>query len=134
MNEENGLSGGRKYAELAGEKNEHHLFAIESDSGGFGVETLGLSGKPDQVQKARAWMPLLRPYGIYDMPAGGGGADIGPLRRFGALLCGVNPATQRYFDYHHAPNDVFEAVHKRELEMGAIGMTAIVCLVDKYGL
>jgi len=134
MNEENGLAGGNKYAEMAAANKENHLFAIESDAGGFGVETLGISGKPEQMAKARSWLPLFRPYGIYDMPSGGGGADIGPLRRSGTFLCGVNPGSQRYFDFHHAPNDVFEAVHKRELEMGAIGMAAIVYLVDKYGL
>jgi hypothetical protein len=134
MNEENGLAGGEKYAELAEKNKENHLFAIESDAGGFGVETLGISGKPEQMEKVRTWLPLFRPYGIYDFPSGGGGADIGPLRKFGTFLCGVNPGTQRYFDFHHAPNDVFEAVHKRELEMGAIGMTAIVYMVNKYGL
>ena len=134
MNEENGLAGGDKYAELAAANKENHLFAIESDAGGFGVETLGLTGKPEQVEKVRSWLPLFRPYGIYDLPGGGGGADIGPLRKFGTFLCSVNPGTQRYFDYHHAPNDVFEAVHKRELEFGAIGMAAIIYMVDKYGL
>lgn len=134
MNEENGLAGGDKYAELAAANKENHLFAIESDAGGFGVETLGLSGKPEQVEKVRSWLPLFRPYGIYDMPGGGGGADIGQLKKLGAFMCGVNPGSQRYFDFHHAPNDKFEAVHKRELEMGAIGMTAIVYLLDKYGL
>lgn len=134
MNEENGLVGGNKYAELAGINKENHLFAIESDAGGFGVETLGLSGKPEQVDKVRSWLPLFRPYGIYDMSDGGGGADIGPLRKYGTFMCGVNPGTQRYFDHHHAPNDTFESVHKRELEMGAIGMTAIIYMVDKYGL
>jgi hypothetical protein len=68
------------------------------------------------------------------MPDGGGGADIGPLRRFGTVLCGVNPNSLRYFDFHHAPNDVFEAVHKRELEMGTLAMAAMVYMVDKYGL
>lgn len=134
MNEENGLAGALKYAELAEKNKENHLFAIESDAGGFGAESLSISGTPGQMTKVRSWLPLLRPYGIYDMPDGGGGADIGPLKKFGTFLCGVNPSTQRYFDYHHATNDVFEAVHKRELEMGAIGMTAIVYLVDKYGL
>ena len=134
MNEENGLAGGNKYAEMAEKNKENHLFAIESDTGGFGVETLGLSGKPEQMEKVRTWLPLFRPYGIYDFPGGGGGADIGQLRKLGTFLCGINPGTQRYFDYHHAPNDVFEAVHKRELEMGAIGMTAIVYLVAQYGL
>jgi hypothetical protein len=67
------------------------------------------------------------------MPDGGGGADIGGLKKLGAVMCSVNPDSQRYFDHHHAPNDVFEAVNKRELEMGAFSMAAIIFLVDKYG-
>ena len=35
MNEENGLRGGRKYAEEAKRKREKHVFALESDAGGF---------------------------------------------------------------------------------------------------
>ena len=35
MNEENGLRGGREYATQAALKNENHVFALESDSGGF---------------------------------------------------------------------------------------------------
>ncbi len=134
MNEENGLRGGNAYAEFAEKNKENHIFAIESDAGGFGVETIGISGTPEKLAKIREWLPLFKPYGIYEMPDGGGGADIGPLRKLGTVLSGVNPGSQRYFDYHHAPNDVFEAVNKRELEMGAIGMAAIVYLVAKYGL
>jgi hypothetical protein len=134
MNEENGLAGGTKYAELAGINKENVLFAIESDEGGFGIQTLGLSGKPEQVAKVRNWLPLFKPYGVNDMPNGGGGADIGPLRKYGTFMSSVNPNSQRYFDHHHAPNDTFENVHKRELELGAVGMTAIIYLVDKYGL
>lgn len=134
MNEENGLAGGNKYAELAGINKENHIFAIESDAGGFGADALAIKGNPEQEAKVRSWLPLFRPYAVYEMPGGGGGADIGPLGKYGTFLCGVNPGTQRYFDFHHAPNDVFEAVHKRELELGAVAMTAMVYLVDKYGL
>ncbi len=134
MNEENGLRGGNAYADSAIAKNENHIFAIESDAGGFGVQTLGISGTPEQEQYLRQWTPLFRPYGVYEMPGGGGGADIGPLRKLGTVLSGVNPGTQRYFDLHHAPNDVFEAVNKRELELGALAMTAITYLVSEYGL
>lgn len=134
MNEENGTRGAAKYAELAVANKENHIFAIESDAGGFGVVSLGIDGKPEQESKIRSWLPLFKPYGILDMPDGGGGADIGPLKKFGAVMCSVNPGSQRYFDHHHAPNDVFEAVNKRELELGAIGMAAIIYLVDKYGL
>jgi hypothetical protein len=30
---------------------------------------------------------------------------------------GLQPDSQRYFDYHHAANDTFDAVNKRELEL-----------------
>ena len=33
-----------------------------------------------------------------------------------------------------AATDVFDAVNKRELELGAASMTALVFLLDKYGL
>ena len=35
MNEENGLRGGQKYAEMAKQNKENHIAAIESDRGGF---------------------------------------------------------------------------------------------------
>jgi carboxypeptidase Q len=134
MNEENGLRGGHAYADFAASHNEHHIFAIESDEGGFGVKSLGIGGTPAQQEKLRSWLPLFTPYGIYGMPADGGGADIGPLRVLGTVMSSINPESQRYFDLHHAPNDVFEAVNKRELELGAVAMTAIVYLVSEYGL
>jgi carboxypeptidase Q len=134
INEENGLAGGNKYAELAEKSANNHLFAIESDAGGSGVVSLGLTGKPDQVAKVQAWLPLLKPYGVLDLPTGGGGADINPLRRLGTFTASLNPGGQRYFDHHHAATDVFETVNKRELELGAMGMTAICWLISEHGL
>ena len=42
------------------------------------------------------------------------------------LLFGLRPDSQRYFDYHHTTIDTFEAVNKRELELGAAAMTAAI--------
>ena len=78
--------------------------------------------------------PLLAPYGGGELVRGGGGADIGPLQPFGAALAGLNPDSQRYFDIHHSRNDTFENVNKRELELGAVNMAALIYLVDQYGL
>ena len=90
---------------------------------------------PAQLEKIRGFAPLFQPYGVYELNQGGGGADIGPLgRTFGTPLAGLQPDSQRYFDVHHARSDVFEAVNKRELELGAINMAALIYLVDKYGL
>jgi carboxypeptidase Q len=134
-NEENGLRGGNKYAQEAKEKNEKHYFALESDAGGFTPRGFGFTMPADKLEKVRQWLPLFVPYGVYEFNAGGGGADIGPLNRtFGTPVAGLVPDSQRYFDIHHARSDVFEAVNKRELELGAVNMAALIYLIDKYGL
>ena len=134
-NEENGLRGAEKYAAIAKEKNEKHIFALESDAGGFSPRGFGFTMSATQLQKIQAWLPLLKPYGTEDLSAGGGGADIGPLNKiFGTPIAGLSPDSQRYFDVHHAKTDVFENVHKRELLLGAVNMTALIFLIDKYGL
>lgn len=141
-NEENGLRGGNKYAEEAKTKNstgsggEKHIFALESDAGGFTPRAFGFTMSDEQFQKVIQWKPLIAPYGCSEFNRGGGGADIGPLRRaFGTTaLAGLSPDSQRYFDIHHARNDVFESVNKRELELGAVNMAALIYLIDKYGL
>jgi hypothetical protein len=134
-NEENGLRGGTKYAEEAAAKGEKHVFALESDAGGFTPRGFGFTASDAQFDKISAWQKLLLPYGGGELTKGGGGADIGPLNRTqGTALAGLQPDSQRYFDYHHARNDVLEAVNKRELELGAVNMAALIYLVDKYGL
>ncbi|MFM7510869.1 MAG: M20/M25/M40 family metallo-hydrolase [Bacteroidota bacterium] len=134
-NEENGLRGGTKYAEEAKEKNEKHIFALESDAGGFTPRGFGFSVSDEQFQKITQWQSLISPYGCSEFSRGGGGADIGPLNRlFKTPLAGLQPDSQRYFDYHHARNDVFEAVNRRELELGAINMAALIYLIDRYAL
>ncbi|WP_035695451.1 M20/M25/M40 family metallo-hydrolase [Christiangramia portivictoriae] len=134
MNEENGLRGGNKYAEVAKEKNEDHVFALESDSGGFTPRGFTFNATDSQFNKVLTWKPLFKPYLIHYFEKGSGGADIGPLEGGDTVLAGLRPDSQRYFDYHHAANDTFDAVNKRELELGAATMASLVYLVDKYGL
>lgn len=137
MNEENGLRGGRKYAEEAQRKGEFHLAAIESDAGGFTPRTFSFDGE-DSVfeaffEKVKPLEPFFKPYGL-QFVKGGSGADIGPLKSMKGLLSGYAPDSQRYFDYHHSADDTFDKVNKRELELGAASMAALVYLLDKYGL
>lgn len=133
MNEENGLRGGRKYAEVAKAKNEKHVFALESDAGGFTPRGFSFDCSDVMFSKIEAWRPLFKPYLIHYFEKGGSGADIGPLKSDDIVLAGLRPDSQRYFDHHHAANDTFEHVNKRELELGAATMTALVFLMDKYG-
>ncbi|MFD2514351.1 M20/M25/M40 family metallo-hydrolase, partial [Pontibacter locisalis] len=125
MNEENGLRGGRKYAELAKKNNENHIAAIESDAGGFTPRGFGIDGTDAQYAKVLTWKPLLAPYGLHDLTRGGGGADIGPLKGQGSVaLIGFRPDSQRYFDYHHTEIDTFEQVNRREMQLGAASMAS----------
>jgi hypothetical protein len=133
MNEENGLRGGRKYAEEAKAKNEKHIFALESDAGGFTPRGFSFDCSDIMFSKVEAWRPLFKPYLIHYFEKGGSGADIGPLKNDDIVLAGLRPDSQRYFDHHHAANDTFEHVNKRELELGAATMTSLVFLIDKYG-
>ena len=78
---------------------------------------------------------MLAPYGATELGPGGGGADINPLNRTqGTPVAGLQPDSHRYFAVHHARIDVLEAVNKRELELGAVNMAALIYLIDKYGL
>jgi hypothetical protein len=134
MNEENGLRGGQEYARVAKERGEKHIAAIESDSGGFLPIGFSSTGTTEQRAKITSWAELLRPYQLWSLQKPGGGADIGPLRDQGTLLIGLLPDSQKYFIYHHTEADVFEAVDKRELELGAAGMAALVYLLDQEGV
>lgn len=134
-NEENGLRGGTKYADAAKEKNESHVFALESDGGGFTPRGFSFSLIGERLQKIQPWIKLLQPYGVYMLVEGGGGADVSPLNKnFQTPVAELLPDNQRYFDLHHSRGDVFEAVNKRELLLGAVNMAALIYLVDKYGL
>lgn len=137
MNEENGLAGALEYARVSHQNGEYHLAAIESDRGGFTPRGFTMEAEDSLfvplTRPLIAWQPLLAPYGL-TLEKGGSGADISPLKRQGGLLLGLNPDSQRYFDYHHTPIDVWDAVNKRELQMGVAAMAAMVYLLDKYGL
>ncbi|MEN9371780.1 MAG: hypothetical protein RL152_1471 [Bacteroidota bacterium] len=134
MNEENGLRGGTKYAEIAKDEKKKFIMAMESDAGGFTPRGFGFTANSMQKEKIMSWKPLFHNYGALEFNEGGGGADIGPLRGLGTALIGLNPDSQRYMDLHHAKTDVFEAVSERELNLGTVVMTAMVYLVAQYGL
>ncbi len=134
MNEENGLRGGTKYAELSEANGEKHIAAIESDRGGFTPRGFTMSATDAVKTKIRSWKPMLEPYGLSDFSQEGGGADIGPLGPQGVALIGFLPDSQRYFNFHHTREDTFDKVDKRELELGAASMAALTYLIDQYGL
>lgn len=133
-NEENGLRGAYAYLNEAKAKKENHLFALESDAGGFTPRSFGFDATPERLKKIMLWQPLFVPYGVTEFLSHGGGVDIDPLKTIGTTVAGFNPDSQRYFDIHHNARDVFENVSERELKLGAANIAALIYLVSEYGL
>lgn len=134
-NEENGTRGAKKYAEEAKTANEKHIFALETDAGGFTPRGFGFSCNDTVWNKLNSFKDLLAPYYGNLFTKGGGGADVGYLEEaFKTPVAELMPDSQRYFDIHHAASDVLENVNSRELRLGAVNIAALIYLIDKYGL
>jgi len=134
MNEENGTRGGKKYAELAKKFKENHVLALESDAGGFSPRGFSIDSNDENYKKIITWKPYFKPYQIHYFEKGGSGSDIEFLKTKNNTLIGLRPDSQRYFDYHHTSIDTFDAINKRELELGAATMAALIYLADYFEL
>ncbi|MCK5820573.1 MAG: M20/M25/M40 family metallo-hydrolase [Bacteroidales bacterium] len=135
MDEEVAQRGGKAYADAAIEKGEKHIAAMESDRGVLTPRSVTIGTDPVRFEKALQWENLFKPYDL-KIVKGGGGVDISPLRKVNPDLVylGMLPDAQRYFRFHHSAFDTFEQVDRREMQMGAAAMAALVYLYDKYGL
>ena len=134
MNEENGNRGGESYATLVKERtHEKHIAALESDRGGFAPRGFSCDGTDEQVAFLESMEHYFTAYDLHVFEKGYGGVDIGPLKKVvdGIPLFGFVPDSQRYFDFHHAPSDVFENVNKRELELGCAAIASFLYLLDQ---
>ena len=135
MNEENGGRGGAKYAELSKSRGEKHIAAIESDAGAFTPYGFGLDMDEEKKDLIKKWKSLFLPYNIWNFDRTFGGADIDHLKELQQVPCiGLMVDSQRYFDVHHAASDTFDKINRRELELGAAAMGALVYLLSEYGL
>lgn len=130
-NEENGVKGGIHYGKTAKETGEKHLFALESDAGGFSPRGVALDMDDNKRNEIKSWSPLFLPYGAYDFEGRYSGTDIYPLKDMGVPTAELVPDSQRYFDIHHTEEDTFEKVNRRELLLGATVMTQMIYMIDK---
>jgi len=138
MNEENGAKGAQEYAKLTSTNGESCIAAIESDRGGFSprgftIETNNETLTEERFAKLKSYRTLLEPFGIHQFEKGFSGVDVKYLKPHGTTCLGLVPDPQRYFNYHHTPNDTFDKVNERELKMGAAAMTALAYLISEEG-
>ncbi len=134
IDEEMNQRGGRKYAELAKQKNEKHIFALESDGGcdrpvGFSFET-----DPSTFMKMELYSKYFSSYGVTRFENGGSGVDIGFLKDQNVVLAELEADPTHYFDFHHSGYDTFEKINIEFLQQGSAAMASLIYLVDKYGV
>ena len=134
INEENGSRGATEYANYAASSKQTHLAVIESDRGAF--TPIGFYAETDSteiINKLQNWLPILSKANIEWVRKGGSGVDIRKIKNAGVLI-GYVPDDQRYMDMHHSANDVFEAVHPREFELGSAAIAILAYLLSEEGL
>lgn len=124
MSEENGSAGGIEYARLHADDAAKFVVAIESDGGAGRPSGFGLSCAEVDLPRVQALGALLRGLGCGTVRSGGGGADVGPLRKFAVPTMGLNQDGHWYFDYHHTPADTPDKVdpHEFALNVGAMAV------------
>ena len=133
--EENSQAGAAAYASAAKHAHERHILAVETDNGGFAPTGFNLGSTQGPVhERAKRWLPLFEPWGVWSFVKGTGGADVGPLMLQGTTVAGLTPDAQRYFDYHHTSIDSIDQVNPRELHLGAAALASLIWLVDTQGL
>ena len=130
MNEENGLAGGKAYAEDHANDVANHFAAMETDGGaghplGINYSTKETKGLLEPVAK------ILQDSGagILNFAEFAGGADLGPMTKLG--VPGFSPIqdNRTYFHYHHTAADTLDKIVPREL-----AENAAVVAVTAYAL
>jgi carboxypeptidase Q len=118
-NEENGLRGGNAYRDAYRSELSKHVLAIESDSGIYRPEGLGLaaSAPPQARSNLREIAKLLAGIRADGIAADGGGADIGPIMREGVVGASLDVDGTHYFDIHHTPADTLDKISRQDLAL-----------------
>jgi hypothetical protein len=124
-NEENGLRGGKAYAEAHAAELAKHVAAIESDSGGARPLGFGVSAGPGGAEIVRRLAAPLASFAADDVQGEGGGADISPMGPAGVPQLGLRQDGTHYFDIHHTMADTLDKVEAHDLAMNATAMAVM---------
>lgn len=128
-NEEQGLFGGRVYAENRREAIRLHQIAGESDFGAGRIWRFDTRVKPEAFEAARQIHRVLEPLGIRrGLNTASGGPDFTRLRELGAAVFTLAQDGTHYFDYHHTDNDTLDKVDPADLDQNVAAWAAAVWL------
>ena len=128
-NEENGLRGGRVYADSVKNEIRNHVLAIESDAGVFAPQGFGFSGSEKAYEQLSEIIKLLEPISAAALFKGGGGADISPLMNKGVPGMGLLVNGAKYFWYHHTDADTIDKLDIKEMQQCVAAMAIMAFVV-----
>ncbi len=131
-NEENGLMGGRGYADAHAAERHAALLEMDTGSGPPLGWRIDVRDEDEETKNARltavraALAPvqhLLEPIGATELIDGGSGADIGPtVKGSGALGLGLHQDTSGYWPIHHTKADTIDKIDPLELRRNTAAM------------
>ncbi len=131
VNEENGVRGGKAYAEV--HKDEKHSLVFEFDSGVFPPSGIGFTSTDSTLlQEIKKFEPYLKKIGDIDVHNGGGGVDIGPMMKLGTNGMSLNTNDNgKYFWYHHSPSDTPDNVNPEDLNKCVAAIAVAIYLYSE---
>jgi len=130
-NEEQGLYGGKAYADAHADAVVRHQLAAESDFGAGRIYAFNTgSPNPDASRDAtRQIAEALAPLGIaYAPDKGGPGPDIGPLAAKGGAWAWLAQDGTDYFDLHHTADDTLDKIDPVALAQNVAAYTVFAYL------
>ncbi len=136
-NEENGVRGGRAYAETHKDEAAKHVMALESDSGGFAPRGFDVDSK-DPAAKARllervgAIGALFEGFGASRVRDGHSGTDVEPMVALGVPGFGLRVDGRTYFDIHHTEADTLDKVDPQHLADNVAAVAVLAYLAAEW--
>ncbi|MGE0548420.1 MAG: M20/M25/M40 family metallo-hydrolase [Kofleriaceae bacterium] len=132
-NEENGLRGGKQYAQDHAAELPKTVLALEADAGGFAPRGFNVEVKnPEVAKRVLARLEdlavLLEPLRAAHVEPGYSGSDLLPMVGAGVVGLGLITDGRHYFDIHHTAADTLDKVDPRELadNVAAVAVMAYV--------
>jgi carboxypeptidase Q len=109
-NEEQGLYGGKAYAEQYKAAVPKHQLVAESDFGAGRIYGFNTGAAAHATAAVAQIAEALKPLGIETMVKGGAGPDVGAIAAEGAAWAWLGQDGSDYFDLHHTPDDTLDKI------------------------
>ncbi len=129
-NEEQGVYGGKAYAELHEKELDSAIIGAESDLGADRIYRFKTRVLPKAEPSIALLEKHLKTLGIEreSNELAGGGADVGQMRQLGLPVIDLNQDASRYFDLHHTANDTLDKVNPEYLQQNLAAWVTLAYL------